>query len=1248
MVREEPLRERRWGQLMVALYRAERQGEALQAFARAREVLVDELGIEPGSELQRLQTAILAHDPELERGEPPRTEPVRSTDVCPYKGLARFETVDAEFFFGREQVVAEAIGYLVEGRFLALVGPSGSGKSSLLRAGLMHALGSGALPGSDRWAYSVIRPGSHPLEALAHALNEKREHSMLAIDQFEELFTACSDVGERTEFLDTITEAAVGADGTTTIVIAMRADFYGRCAEHRALASLLASRQILVGPMDPEELRRAIERPAHRAGLTLEGELVDSLVSDTVDQPGGLPLLSTALLELWTQRRDRTLRLSDYIRAGGIEGAVARLAEEAFGRLDGNAQAAAKRILLRLAAPGVGADVVRRRAPLSEFDLDRDADASRAMTVLTDARLVIVAEGTAEIAHEALLREWPRLRTWLEEDAEGRKLHRHITESTHEWDEGGHDPADLYRGARLTAAWEWAEPHQADVNDLERTFLRASRAASEGEASRARRTNRRLRGLLVGVAVLLAASLVIGDLALTQRDRATGALTLSDAGRLASRSRLEADPQLALLMAREAVNINDSAETRSALFAALERTPAITGRIYAPGGPSPLGDERQWIAISPDGSELAIGDTGPTVEFIDAIHRVPIGAVDVGSGTERAEFSSDGKTLAVVTSAGDLVSVDVAARTVRDRVSVKGSVDAIAFDPQGGRLLTAEHGADMREFLVPRDTTTLESIGRKVPTPGRDRAVFPQISPPLSIFAMAFAPDGSGLVTTRDNGPTLLWDAGLNTVRRYAIGGQDVVVSPDGRVAALIENSDSHNEGNVSFLNLRTGDVRTGSGGHHGPFKTEYEAVGVTFTPDGNSVVTVGNDSRLLIWDVATASVRTRLAETGDMPLRGPVLSADGTTAYTTDRNRDVVIWDLSGSHRLDRPFTAGTGFPGWPWFAMSPDGKLIAVPSSPEGGKRDGISLVDTSDPHVIRRIPQDLQGSSTPLAFSPDSATLAVSSWNNEQGRSDVRLWDVASGKMTATLQPSRQRLTALKFSPDGRLLVGATGSSPHRGYFYVWRPGTPDQQADRFRTPRLVEDLTFTPDGSKLVLSTGWADGGDFVVWDAAAQRIVKIVHADDAGVWTADVSNDGRTLMTGGQTGIVRLWELSTGKPLGAPLGGLRGSTDTVDLSPNGSTAVGADTAGTVRLWDVPTRATIGDPLPGPKADRPAAASFTPDGRSVVVISDTGEGWVWDVDASDWLARACQIAGRSLTPQEWQEFLPDRPYQATCGS
>src|SRR3954453_9249159 len=252
MVREEPLRERRWAQLMVALYRAGRQGEALRAFARAREVLVGELGVEPGVELQRLQTAILAHDPDLDRAA---SSPEPAIDVCPYKGLARFETTDAAFFFGRELVVAEAIGDLVRNPFLALIGPSGSGKSSLLRAGVVHALASGAIPGSERWSAFEIRPGDHPVAALGDALDERSGHTFLAIDQFEEVFTACADLDERTEFLDAITSAAATPDDAVTVTLAMRADFYGHCAEHRPLATLIARRQILVGPKDEAERR---------------------------------------------------------------------------------------------------------------------------------------------------------------------------------------------------------------------------------------------------------------------------------------------------------------------------------------------------------------------------------------------------------------------------------------------------------------------------------------------------------------------------------------------------------------------------------------------------------------------------------------------------------------------------------------------------------------------------------------------------------------------------------------------------------------------------------------------------------------------------------------------------------------------------------------------------------------------------------------------------------------------------------
>jgi DNA-binding SARP family transcriptional activator/WD40 repeat protein len=1268
MVHDEPLRERRWGQLMLALYRAGRQAEALHAFTRARTVLVDELGIEPGPDLSRLQTAILAQDPALE--EPwsgSRPQPVSSTDVCPYKGLARFETSDAAFYFGREQVVADAVGSLVGGRFLALVGASGSGKSSILRAGLLHALGSGAIPGSDRWSYALMHPGDHPISALASAFYAPAPHEpadprnatrrVLVVDQFEETFTACADEAERTAFLDAITESALQPEGEITIVLAMRADYYGRCAEHDALASLVAGNQILVGSMKTEELRRAIELPAERAGLKVEDRLTDALIEHTVNRPGGLPLLSTALLELWTRRRDQTLHLDDYLRSGGVEGAVARMAERAFAGLDSNEQAAAKRILVRLAASGDGSEVVGRAAPLSEFDVERDADASRAMAALTEARLITIAEGTVEVAHEALLRDWPRLRGWLEDDAEGRRLRRHVTESARAWDEGGRDDGDLYRGARLTAALDWADGHDPDLNSAEREYLARSRTASEGEVTRVRRTNRRIRGLLAGVAMLLVLSLIVGNLALGQRDSARAATDVADARLLAARSLTEKDLTVSLLLGREAVDLDDTAQTRSALLAALQRDPAAIAVMHANG--STPGDLTQWIRLSPDRHIIAAGGARTTVDFFDAVTYQPLWTVDIGEKTTTGDFSPDGGTLAVAGVDHQIWAIDVSTRTPRS-VKTGGAVDALLFAPQDGSLLSAESNGQTG-FIVTRDPLALE--------PSRP----PVRSQSGPITAMDVSADGRRLVTTGllpfdTPGPTAyttLWSTrDLHRVAGpFPWGGNDVALSPDGRTAAIaaVQYDSPFGDdlkGRLVLLDLQTGDTRKSGESRQRSLGPPLGLTGVTFAAEGSSVISTGDDHRILVWDSSSAPrIEDEFEDPEGQDAFTPVLSPDDATAFTIDADGDIVAWDVTGGQSLGRRFTAGSGAPwngGSPWFAVSPDGGKLAIVQNVGPSRSGSVRLVDTStmdSPHVL---PLPFGAVTPGLAFSPDNQTLALTSFGGY-----VQLWDVRTGRSKGppfaipVSGPDEVSFWTTAFSPDGSILAtagdvgpGCSGVGPCHGIVFLWDVATGQLTA---RLPKLgstVFAVNFSPDGRLLVVSAGVHSGGDEIVWSLDESRVERTIPVDDSGVWWADISNDGTTLVTGGRSSGERFWNLSTGDPVESPISSL--PVNTVDLSLDGRTLVAAG-RGWVTVSDVATGSILGQSWsPGVGRDDDLAALFTPDGHRLFIVSATGDAWVWNMDPASWEARACQIAGRSLSEAEWSVNLPDRPYEPTCGS
>ena len=482
------------------------------------------------------------------RGLAPGAEPGETTydGQCPYRGLKPFRAEHAAFFCGREGRIEWLLNQLRpastegaqtrENRFLGVIGASGSGKSSLVRAGLIPALEQGRLEGSSEWPVVIVRPGQNPLESLAVALvshvkigsrfgdarqlmdqmeaDETRLHLavrvalgsdsetqrlLIVIDQFEEIFTLQSNdvksiqssrtfqdvaqldpgVGARKAFVDNLIYAASIAGGKTIVVLTMRADFYGKCASFANLAAALSDHQDLVGPMTAVELREVIERPAQLVGLELERGLTEILLKIMANQPGALPLLQHALFELWKRREGRRLTIKAYEAIGGLEGALEKQANEIFDTFSSDEQEVCRRIFLRLTQPGEGSEDTKRRVAISQIG---ESEATKSVVQrLMNVRLITAEslpnqpnEAFVEVSHEALIRNWPRLREWVDEDRESLRSQHRLTEASMEWLGSARDASFLYQGARLAEAEELSQSPEMDLTPLEAEFLAAS------------------------------------------------------------------------------------------------------------------------------------------------------------------------------------------------------------------------------------------------------------------------------------------------------------------------------------------------------------------------------------------------------------------------------------------------------------------------------------------------------------------------------------------------------------------------------------------------------------------------------------------------------------------------------------------------------------------------------------------------------------------------------------------------------
>jgi WD40 repeat protein len=1112
------------------------------------------------------------------------TNEVTTTDGrAPYVGLAAFQQADADRFFGRDKLVAELVDRLAQHRFLGVFGASGCGKSSLLRAGLAACLAAGR--GQDTAPVVVFTPGQHPIEEcaihLASFLDESpgvlREEFVadprnlhlrcrqaatasgagadvvLVVDQFEELFTVCGDERERTGFVDALVIAATDPASRVKVVLGVRADFLGHCGLHPRLVTALRDAQVLVGAMTTDELRLAITGPAEQSGYRVETALVARLIADATQQPGMLPLVSHALLQTWLRRRGTVMTLAAYDAAGGIKHALARTAEHVWQALDVAQQDVAKQMFLRLTALGEGTEDTRRRVILEELDHD-NPNTALVLDVLTRARLITRGQDSVEIAHEALIRHWPRLRGWLADDREGHRVHRRLTEATTEWERHDRDDGLLYQGARLAA---WQDRPLDRLNDTEHSFLTTSRGRLERERrSRRRRVRLAIGGLTTATAaitILAVVALVMAGRAESERAMATARQLVADA-----RTQLQPDPELSLLLAREAYSRTPNADTEAVL-----RQAFVNSRVRAilPGGKG----SATGVALSADGRHLAI-TAGQQLRVWDwnaanTFRTEP--RVLRGLFRGNPAFSPDGRHVVVAGGYNHVVVRDwsraSAVTTVAggERVAVHPDGQRIASGGPGGEIYLSNAGGDDRPTVLrgqdgPVLGLSFSPDGRLLVSGGEDGAIrvwdLVEGGNPVvmrghagAVNAVAFSPDARHLTSAGEDGTIRVWDL-------VSAGDPVVLGRHTSAVTGVTYSSDGHRIATASAD--RT--VRVWNADHPtNPLvlRGHRDIVSaVAFSRDGQYVVSTSDDGTARIWEVDEVEDLT-VRRGHDGPVRSVAASADGRYVVSGGQDGTVRFWDTTANrdphvlHRQHEPIAQ---------VAISADGRRLASVDT------EGTARLWTTGPTGYTQIPlaDQYSPSMVGMAFSPSGDRFVTTTRPGS-----LWLWDTV-GAENPDLTPSRLyisgsggRLAGVEWSPTGRHLA-----STRNGSVVVWDVRTSTEATVLPDHPGHDQALAFDASGTHL--ASGGNDG-TIHLWNLTTAAQPTVLTGHQGVVRSLAFSRDGRDLVTSGDDATIHIWNTNnTSNPL-VFNGFLTATLDIAALTDNRYATAHHD--GTIRVW-----------------------------------------------------------------------------------
>lgn len=1201
----------------------------------------------------------------------------------PFKGMQYFEEADAPLFFGRELLVARLVGLLSERPMLLVTGASGSGKSSLVRAGLLPALRSrnllanGSVPptSAERWPAFLFTPTAHPLEALASCLTRDSESVraasvlvddliedprsldlyarrlldqadssqklLLVVDQFEEVFTLCRDASERQCFIDALlSTASKGPGSLLRVVITLRADFYANCMQYPELLNALSHWQECIGPMDPGEMRRAIEEPARLGGWIFEPGLVDLILHDIgaegthSPEPGALPLLSHALLETWKHRRWRMMTLESYAESGGVRKAIAHTAESVYtSQLDDAQRAVARRIFLRLTELGEGTQTqgTRRRARLDEFTTGAADEqmVSSVLGMLTEARLVTITEDTAEVAHEALIREWPTLQRWLEEDRESIRVQRRLIEAAKEWQRTGQDTGLLYRGARLAEAIEWAATHEGELNAFETDFLRASQALHESELDQARKrakeqelvaANMRRRALyLAGALVVVALLAVVSVLFWRRADQQS---RISQSGKLAALSQLNITefPERSVLLALESIRISSEAGEKHIP----EAEQALRDALLHLSGIGISGQETDIydMAFSPDNRWLATGSIDGSIHLYDTTqidslnhpyvlksHLDGVTALAfspdsrllaTGGGSELADvfiesgtLDSSSSTTAVLQRRGEILGENP--RDFRIRVwdvsnpdtqqlpvllsGHAGQISSLAFSPDGIWLASGSY--DDNIYLWKRGLDNKFS-SKPIVLKGHTE----------NIVSIAFDPKGHWLASASLDATVRLWDMTVDdpgtasiVLSGYSKGLQAITFSPDGHWLAT-----SCMDFTVWVWNIK--DPNSGIqpiilSGH------TKNILGLAFSPDNLRLASGSVDGTIRLWDLPDIS-----SNSNSQVLQGPEnvnfsaliftpdnrwLVAGGSILEEQKKNGAIYVWNISEDVATGSPKIMPAHDHRISKIAISPDGKWLASASANGSARLWATSSFENSAPgSPVTNSPlvlPPLQGAYVGMAVSPDGHWLAAAAGNTNAGSpSQIVLKPLETIKNTGysastgssfMLTGHAGPVTEISFSPDNRWLASASEDGSVR----IWDVESPKLSDPIYKViehPGKPQAVIFSPDNHWLATA---GDGREIFLWDVfdddppRAKTILSGLE-EDVNSSTIQFSPDGLWLAAGTYFGQVYVWKITSDDQI-QPFFKLIGHTDEITMlrfaGARGDQLVTTSADTTARIW-----------------------------------------------------------------------------------